>query len=76
VINMSSETFDTEEPKYVDKNTGRKYKYKLAWCEDEKNGIWNTALGNYYHMTTSGIFIFEGAHGEIVISPQIKYTIK
>jgi len=73
---MSSETSEFEEYKYVDKNTGKRYKYKLAWCEDEKTGIWNTALGNHYHQTTSGIFIFDGAHGEIVISPSIKYTIK
>lgn len=67
---------DEDEFKYIDKITGQRYRYKLAWCEDKKNGIWCVAYGNDYHLTTSGIIIFEGAHGDIVVSPSIDYTIK
>jgi hypothetical protein len=65
-----------DEFKYLDKTTGERYRHKLAWREDEKSGVWNVAYGNNYRFTTSGIIIFEGAHGEIVISPSMDYVIK
>jgi hypothetical protein len=67
---------DEEDFKYTDKNTGKKYRFKLAWCEDKKSGIWNVAYGNTYYFTTSGIIVFQGAYGAVVISPSIDYTIK
>ena len=72
----SAENETTDEHRYVDKNTGEKYKHKLVWREDKVSGVWNIAYGNDYRFTASGVMIFEGAKGDIVMSPTMEYTIK
>lgn len=74
---MASDTDEDEsEYKYLDKSTGKRYKYKLVWCENKKEDIWNVAYANEYIFTTSGVIIFKGAHGDIVISPYLNFAIK
>ena len=65
-----------EDCKYVDESTGIKCRYKLVWREDGDKGTTNVAKGNDYYFTTSGILVFVGVHGDIVMSPQMRYTIK
>ena len=65
---------DDGEYKYTDKKSGKRYKYKLVWQEGSNDCC--IALGNEYHITTSGIVVFMGSEGKITISPTTNYVIK
>jgi len=67
-------TCDVVESKksYHDKE-GKPFKYKLAWQEED--GKWCTALGNNW-LISSSLLIFSGSHGDILLSPHVKYVVK
>jgi len=71
---MSSvESNQVENKKIYRDRDGKQFVYKLAWQEED--GKWCTALGNDW-LISSSILVFNGTHGQIVLSQSIKYVVK
>lgn len=72
---MGSE--DGSAAQYKEKD-GKRYKYKLAWWENDNEGRCSIAYGDeYWTDTASSLLHFMGSHGEVVIPTKtMKFVIK